>query len=151
MYYKHIGILLILKEEQIIKDEKKVLELGEFKIEDPILDEIKIGYIPKIKVTVEVYPKEGENIPHIHLTNTNGKDEVCIKIFSAEFFPHGSKQGILNKYEARSFDKFMREKNKDNKDLTNWEYARNFWIKNKLPNYKGPGLDSVQPDYKQLP
>jgi hypothetical protein len=129
----------------------KVLDLGEFIIEDPILNELEIGYIPKLKVTVKVNSIEGDNIPHMHLTNTNGKDVICIKIFSAEFFPHGSKQGTLNKSEARSFDKFMREKNKkDVRNRTNWEIARDFWIENKTPNYTGPGYDAIQPDYTQL-
>ena len=119
---------------------------------DPIFNEVHIGDITKIKnVGVYVYTtNEGTDIAHMHLIGL--KDEICIKIFVAEFFTHGSKQGTLNRGQSRIFDKFMRDqcRLKEYQGLTNWEAARKVWILSKGSDYRGPGYDTIQPDYTKL-
>lgn len=118
---------------------------------NPIINETRVGIIEKIKsAKVYVYENEGK-IPHFHIIIPD-VEQVCVCIFTAEYFSHGTKQGTLNSSQCKNLDSFMREKTKlkDYKGMTNWEVCRSLWIQNKGSSYRGPGFESIQPDYRKL-
>ena len=48
------------------------------------------------EVTIEVYSKEGDFIPHFHFYSKDKKIDGCLQIFKPEYFIHGKHTTILN-------------------------------------------------------
>lgn len=120
-----------------------------------VLNEETIGYNINIKnkgenkgpVSIDVYSNEGDNIPHFHITSKNFKNgDCCVKLSVADFFKHSNHKTILSKAQMKQIDKWLRERNKDNPNITNYKACCISWNKNKSNNIK-INEDNPQPNY----
>lgn len=122
-------------------------------VNEVLVDDEK--YLPNIKgigsCRIDVYGGEGD-IPHFHITGENGKFKTCIKIYSAEYFKHGTKQGELSNKGARELNDWLQSENKIAANgNTNWEVIRLMWELSN-PNCRFPESKKVkkQPNYTTL-
>lgn len=102
---------------------------------------------------IEIYgPNEG-SVPHMHIYNKDKSFEVCVCIYSNNYFAHGGK--YTNKFSAKQckeFNEWMKKKN--NKfigDVTNWGVAVGIW-EGSNPDCKFPENRKVrtQPHYEDM-
>lgn len=101
--------------------------------------------------SIEVYNGEGQ-VPHFHLCSVNSKFESCIKIYSAEYFPHGGKyEGTLNSKQCKVLDKWMKEPHHGFRGLNNWQVIAGYWETDN-PDCMFPEKDKVteKPKYDRL-
>lgn len=96
---------------------------------------------------IAVYSKEGDYEPHFHFFNTNGDIDGCIKIYNAEYFPHGHHRSKLTNKQTKILNHILSKKPK-RMDYTYWELICESWIKERNKNYKT--LITKQPDYSKL-
>lgn len=107
----------------------------------------RIGFIGQHEIYIET--DDEIQIPHFHIRDKDDWDKfhTCVKIETAEYFKHGSKDGELNNKECKALDKFMRQPYK-NRGITNWQHICDSWDDNNsdviIPDH------TVQPDYTQL-
>lgn len=143
-------------EPQLDPNYRDISYIGE--IEFPgILNKREIGGNDRVnfknigKCKIEVYSKEGQ-VPHFHLCSVNSKFESCIKIYSAEYFPHGGKyEGTLNSKQCKVLDKWMKEPHHGFRGLNNWQVIAGYWETDN-PNCLFPEKDKVieKPKYDRL-
>ncbi len=120
--------------------------LGELEL-DNLLSEQQIGVsqVPKLgKLKIYVYGKESKDNPHMHLLNESIGFESCLKLYSPEYFTHGSKNGKFNNKQLEVIDKFLRSSHEGSM-ITKWQFACMTWdganncmkfrITNKQPDY----------------
>ena len=112
----------------------------------------RVGYSGDLEVYVNT--NDGGNIPHFHLRDPNNWDKfhTCIKITSAEYFPHEGKEDTLNSTQRKELYEFMSgkvslNKYKDKFD-NNWELVCFLWDMNNS-NISIPD-DAEMPDYRKL-
>ncbi len=107
----------------------------------------------KGKCTIEVYSREGNSIPHFHITSTDGLFSCCICLFDNRFFNHGKHRDILAKKDWKILDDWMRKPNEKDNTKSNWEYAKYLWIQQNGYDYKlnKESIDDTsQPDYTEI-
>lgn len=100
-------------------------------------------------VIVRINPKERTgDVPHfhIHLKDTQVKDDICVKIASPEYFIHGTHNGTLNSKDRKKLQRILEET--DNEGMTNWEFLRRSWNRY-YPDRKI--TDKTMPNYRDLP
>lgn len=119
--------------------EKETIKLlNEYKLEEMA----RIGYTED-GFEIFVYTNDGGNIPHFHYKSNNF--HTCIRIDSAKYFEHGSKQGKLNTKQKKLLVKFLQDKDKYDNNKTNWQTLVIEWNRNNsnisidlntpMPNY----------------
>lgn len=104
----------------------------------------------KGKCVIEVYGREGNSIPHFHITSTDNLFSCCICLFENKFFVHGKHRDTLNKKDWKVLDTWLRQTNSKDNTKTNWEYAKFIWIQQNSDNYRLNRKtinDYEQPDY----
>lgn len=125
---------------------------------------VKWGFM---SIKLAIYGSEGSGYPHFHffknLKPEGGIPESyrsgggCLAIESANYFIHGGHREKLDSKEIKGLIKFLNEKNKTIKSVTNWEYIIALWNDNNpdmkqlpldinIPNYKS-NMDTVQDKY----
>ena len=107
----------------------------------------------KGKCVIEVYGKEGSNMPHFHITSVDKKFSCCICIFDNRFFNHGKHKGLLHKKDWKILDEWMRQKNSKYPNITNWEYTKQIWEDYNDKTYKNNDVEldyDNQPDYTTI-
>ena len=105
---------------------------------------------PKLKVFV--CGNENFVIPHMHIWDdeTNGKKiHACIRLDKIGYFCHTGKEDILTPKQKKYLVAFLKEKSKNKRYKTNWEYALSMWNDN---NTDKPQVDETSEvlDYTQL-
>ena len=110
----------------------------------------RIGYVGKFEIIV--YTDDPGNIPHVHVidASTRGQEfDSCVKLESAEYFPHGGKHtDKFNSKQRKDFNTFMSSKPGNNRYKTYYEYACSMWNDN---NSKYVIDESnAQPNYTNL-
>ncbi len=104
------------------------------------------------KYKVIVWPEEGDNIPHMHIMDTNeeGLLDACIRIDEAEYFPHGKHTDILNRKQKDMFITLMEGTKlaRGGVVVTNWQRALDLWNEN--TNHVQLPEDMDMPDYRKL-
>ena len=80
-------------------------------------------------VTVGV--KEGQYIPHFHISSNNGAWASCIKIYVPEYFNHGNYYTeILSNDQVDILNKWLDSTSKEG--TTIWKYISDNWIRNNV-------------------
>lgn len=105
------------------------------------------------KCFVDVYSKEGDYIPHFHITSADKKFSCCIELFRNRFFQHGKHKDVLIKKDWKVLDKWMRSANLGHKNFSNWDIARSMWDTFNGKKYKDNNniIDfENQPDYSKM-
>jgi len=152
---------------------KNITFIGEFTFEDDIVVENnsplfnQITYKKKTyNYQIYIYDSEGP-IPHFHVVditnnsrsgNGNRYKDVCICIYSANYFSHGKHDDKFNNKELKALDSFLRTSLDQNN--TKWDYIRLVWKNNnpdmvqKYPQYylseNDPNNKPIQPDYTNI-
>lgn len=140
---------MIIHADKITKEET-IVNIGTIEFENIINEESIDKDSPKLgNITCDVFiwVKEGENIPHLHIT---GKGiDTAIHIYSNYYFLHGPHTSWLTNKQCEDLNKWFKKKNKRGryKDYTNWEAADLIWRKN-FPN--PIEFCEEQPDYTKL-
>lgn len=103
-------------------------------------------YIGECKV--QVYGNEGQ-IPHFHIESLDKKFDCCVRIYEPYFFQHGTHQDLLNGYQCKQLDKWL--KNIEKFSNTNWQNIVLTWI-GMNPDCKYPENQKVnnQPNYSNM-
>lgn len=107
----------------------------------------------KGKCLIEVYGKEGSNMPHFHITSYDKKFSCCICIFDNRFFNHGIHKDVLARKDWKTLDEWMRQPNTEFSDKTNWQYAVDIWNMANDESYKNNDIEldyDNQPDYTTI-
>lgn len=109
---------------KIIDDLNKLYEIKQ-NLQRVIEKRERLEYFNNIGL-ICVFPNEGKNIPHFHITNKQNSIDICVEIKNAAFFKHGHKHiGELNKKECKHLYNYL---NKDNKYW--WIELIKLWNKN---------------------
>lgn len=140
-------------------DSTNVTFIGEFSVEEDSIDENKSPIFDQIidkkkilNYQIFVYNNEGP-IPHFHVIDLSGNNrykDVCICIYSANYFSHGKHNDILNNKELKILDNFLRVSMGEK--ITNWDYISFVWKNNnpemvkKYPNF----YKTIQPNYTNI-
>ena len=111
---------------------------------------------------VEVYPNEGYDIPHFHITSIskgNKKENIdcCVMINKASFFEHDVHRSKLTSKQCKELDEWLKKKcekqkknelsdNDKNNGETRWERIQNLWEASKGNKYH---IDK-KPDYTKM-
>ena len=108
--------------------------------------------------TFEIYVNTDDagKIPHFHFRCINewNKFHSCIRVESAKYFLHGSKDDKLNSKQRKELQKFMLEPSaaklydENGNRINNWQYICILWNDNNSDVMISE--DAVQPDYTQL-
>lgn len=108
--------------------------------------------------TFEIYVNTDDagKIPHFHLRCINewNKFHSCIRVESAKYFLHGSKDDKLNSKQRKELQKFMLEPStaklydENGNRINNWQYICILWNDNNSDVMISE--DAIQPDYTQL-
>ena len=102
---------------------------------------------------VEVYYTEG-HYPHCHVTTPWGAVSAP-RLDIPGYFIHEGKRYIMNAQERKEFDKFMRQRNKKEPTLTNWQYCSERWNAGISANNRNNEVNcsnlNNQPNYRALP
>ena len=102
---------------------------SEFLNEKQLLCEMAtVGFYDDLEVCV--FSREGGNIPHVHVhdTNTIGKQfDCCVKLEYPEYFDHGCHTDKLNSKQRHRLNDFMNADPKDVNFSTNYEIAVFMW------------------------
>ena len=115
-----------------------------------IIDEASINYNTKIRV--EIRPKEGENIPHVHIIDpqNNKNGDICVRLDKSEYFIHGEHKGKFDSPNAKkAFHKaMMKPKKKGDYNGTTWGFLCQEWNRSHKDN---PRLFPKEiPDYSTI-
>lgn len=120
----------------------------EMMMQEHILNEMAlVGNVDNFEIIV--YTHDPGYIPHVHIIDASTRGEKfssCVKLESAEYFPHGGKyKDKLNTKERKAFQTFMESKPRNKRYSTNYEYACSMWNDNNssvnidenhpIPNY----------------
>ena len=115
---------------------------------------VKWGFM---SIKLAIYGSEESGYPHFHffknLKPEGGIPESyrsgggCLAIESVNYFVHGGHKEKLDPKEIKGLIKFLNEKNRTFKGITNWEYIVGQWNDNN-PEEKQLPLDIDIPDYK---
>lgn len=81
----------------------------------------------KGKCKIEIFSREGENIPHFHITAINNKFSCCVQLFDNRFFVHGKHRDTLSKSDWKLLDLWLRDPNFKNISISNWNRAVELW------------------------
>ena len=134
-------------------------------VSDRLLNEISILdlYLGGIygNSKIEVYTKEGNNIPHFHIVN-NGLQICCPCIYEPYYFNHGTKNKTLNNTQLKILNDKLKEKvpnnklttlftdkeiNDQNNNKTYWDAIRSFYTRANNDTAVRP---TKQPDYTKM-
>lgn len=122
-----------------------------FSMEHRLNEMARIGFMDEFEIVI--YTDDPGNIPHMHIldASTHGDNfSSCVKLESAEYFPHGGKYvDKFNSNQRKAFNEFMKSKpSRVTLYKTNYQYACEMWNGN---NSKTT-VDSTreQPDYTKL-
>ena len=121
-----------------------------FSMEHILNDMARIGFMDEFEIVI--YTDDPGNIPHMHIldASTHGNNfSSCVKLESAEYFPHGGKyKDKFNSKQRKAFNEFMKSKPKNKRFSTNYEYACSMWNDNNSKT----NVDETreQPDYTKL-
>ncbi len=99
---------------------------------------------------IEVYPNEGEHIPHMHIHNADKKFNVCVRLDKPEYFKHGPYQDEFNSKQKKEFNKIMHTITYYDPERTYWQSACASWNK----HYEKDKIDFLiikDVDYSKLP
>lgn len=101
-------------------------------------------------VNIDVYQDEGDYLPHLHISSNNFKDgDCCLRLGSAAYFVHGHHRTKLAKAQMKCIDKWLKERNKDNPNITNFKMCCIVWNKSRNNELK-IDENSIQPAYYTL-
>ncbi len=110
----------------------------------------RIGYAGEYEVFINT--DDPGSIPHVHVRDKNNwkRFHCCVKLETAEYFPHGNKVSEFNSQERKLFAEFMESLISKRKfNGTVWDYCTLEWDAN---NSKYEISDDVErPDYRKLP
>lgn len=95
---------------------------------------------------IYVYDNE-RNIPHFHIKERTGTFDCCVRLDNADYFSHSNHTDKLTKSLKKSLIHFLKEPNKKNKKLTNYEACVFGW---NLMNENHEITDTNMPDYENL-
>jgi len=97
-----------------------------------------------------IYNREGDGIPHFHITNDEDGFSCCVKILECAYFKHSGKEDVLNTKLKKSLVSFLRRPHRKLKMYTNWEYLCACWDDNNS-NYLLPDdIGENMPNYLNL-
>lgn len=119
--------------------------------ESMLLEMARVGFIDD-EYEVYIHTDDPGNIPHFHILDaeTRGqKFHTCISIESPEYFHHTGKEDYLNSSMRKELVRFLKDKSKNKRFSSNWEYLVSMWNDN---NSKiNVPEDIPMPDYTKLP
>lgn len=75
------------------------------------------------KYEILIRTNDGGDIPHFHIIddNSHGKNfHTCVHITTAKYFHHTGKEDVLDGKARKELNNFMRERNEDEEEKTNW-------------------------------
>lgn len=110
-----------------------------------------------MSIKLAIYGKEGTGYPHFHFFKglkldggipeeyRNGGGCLCIE--RPNYFVHEHHTDTLSSKEINGLIRFLKEKNKTFKSVTNWEYMIGQWNDNN-PDQKQISMDIPIPEYK---
>ena len=97
------------------------------------------AYLGNLKgLSVFVYNKEGDYVPHFHVKKI-GSNDICMKILDAAYFKHGKNDGTLTKKELKLLQEWL-----SNNNNQHWKEIISEWNKREqgkvsddtpVPNY----------------
>lgn len=119
--------------------------------ESMLLEMARVGFIDD-EYEVYIHTDDPGNVPHFHIwdAETRGqKFHTCIRIESPEYFHHTGKEDYLNSSMRKELVRFFKDKSKNKRFSSNWEYLVSMWNDN---NSKiNVPEDITMPDYTKLP
>ena len=112
-------------------------------------NEFNIKSGKSIPCKIDVYPNEGDRIPHFHFKfEKHGRIyDGCIQICASKYFIHGNHKDTLTSKESLLLDKWL-GLNHRGTDKTNWQFIVELWNKSKDNQYKV--YLKKQPDYSTI-
>lgn len=130
-------------------EEHNYICIGEIDFTENVFNEDEIGrtmFKDLGMCKILVYGGE-RTIEHFHIESPKGYS-ICICIYTAHYFAHGTHKDILNSSQKKQLNKWMSQEN--SKYLTtNWKAIESEWWRHN-GNPKDRPKNPVQPDYSQL-
>ena len=97
-----------------------------------------------------VYNREGDGIPHFHITNNQNDFSCCVKILECGYFFHTGKEDVLNTKLKKSLIAFLKKPHRKLKNYTNWQYLCACWDDNNSAYELPEEAYDNMPDYMNL-
>ena len=103
---------------------------------------------------VEIRTKEGDYIPHLHITCKELGGKICLCMDKAEYFTHNNEfpDKFNSNKSKKLFNSWLDKPYEKSTNITNWQFLRNRWnLSHKYSHNKKSLISNINhPDYSNL-